>query len=105
MSGASNFERLSYDHRGTDRAEIERVKREGGIIMEDRVCGSLAVTRAFGDHALKKEGVSAKPSIKKHYLRPIDKFLVISSDGVWDSMEDKDAQRYCRDDLSTKEIA
>ena len=105
VSGASKVERLSYDHRATDKAEIDRVKREGGIIMEDRVCGSLAITRAFGDHALKKDGVSAKPHIKKHQLRPTDRYLVVASDGVWDALEDSDMLKLCKDELNTKEIA
>lgn len=106
LSGASNFERLSYDHKSTDRAEIERVKRDGGIIMDDRVGGALAITRAFGDHALKRDGVIAKPYIKKHMLRPSDRYLVIASDGVWDVLEDQDMVKLCcRDDLTTKEIA
>jgi serine/threonine protein phosphatase PrpC len=56
--------------------------------LEGRVGGSLAITRAFGDHSLKKDGVIAKPYIKKHILRTTDKFLVIASDGVWDALED-----------------
>jgi serine/threonine protein phosphatase PrpC len=88
MTGASTAERLSYDHKSTDRAEVERVKRDGGIIMDDRVGGALAITRAFGDHALKKDGVIAKPYIKKHMLRPTDRYLVVASDGVWDVLED-----------------
>lgn len=89
---------MSYDHRGTDPQEIERVRRDGGVILEGRVGGTLAITRAFGDHSLKKDGVIAKPFIKKHILRPNDKFLVIASDGVWDSMEDQDAINYCKDE-------
>ena len=105
ISGSSSFERLSYDHRATDRAEIERVKRDGGMIMEDRVSGSLAITRAFGDHSLKRDGVSAKPHIRRHVLRPTDKFLVIGSDGIWDVLEDENACKLSRDQLTTKEIA
>jgi protein phosphatase PTC1 len=81
-------ERLSYDHRATDPAEVERVKSGGGIVVDGRVGGSLAITRAFGDHSLKKDGVIAKPFIKKLVLKNSDKFLIIASDGVWDSMED-----------------
>lgn len=62
--------------------------RDGGIILDGRVAGALAITRAFGDHALKKDGVIATPSIKKHLLRPSDRFLVIASDGIWDVIED-----------------
>lgn len=105
LSRNGSAERLSYDHRGTDAAEIERVKSVGGFVLDGRVGGTLAITRAFGDHSLKKQGVIAKPSIKKHTLRSTDKFLIIASDGVWDSMEDQDAVNYCREDQSTKDIA
>lgn len=81
-------ERLSTDHKATDPSEYDRIKNGGGIIMDNRVGGSLAVTRAFGDHSLKRDGVIAKPTINKHVLRPFDKFLVIASDGVWDALED-----------------
>ena len=73
--------------------------------MENRVAGSLAVTRAFGDHALKNDGVTAKPFINKHVLRPFDKFLVIASDGVWDVLDDQDAINLCREEKTTKDIA
>jgi protein phosphatase PTC1 len=88
VSGASTAERMSYDHKSTDKAEADRVRRDGGIIMDDRVGGALAITRAFGDHALKKDGVIAKPYIKKHFLRPSDRCLVIASDGIWDVLDD-----------------
>jgi serine/threonine protein phosphatase PrpC len=45
--------RLSYDHKGSDTTEVARVQRSGGFIMNDRVGGSLAITRALGDHSLK----------------------------------------------------
>ena len=64
------------------------MRNGGGIIFENRVGGSLAITRAFGDHSLKKDGVIAKPFINKHVLRSTDKFIVIATDGVWDVMED-----------------
>ena len=105
LSGVSNFERLSYDHRATDKAEIERVKRDGGIIMEDRVGGSLAITRAMGDHALKRDGVIAKPHIRRHVLRPTDRLLVMGSDGIWDVLEDEDVCKLSRENMNTKEIA
>ena len=45
-------ERMSYDHKGSDQAEIDRIKQFGGIVVDGRVGGSLAITRAFGDHSL-----------------------------------------------------
>ena len=85
--------------------EIERVTQAGGFVIDGRVGATLAITRAFGDHSLKGKGVIAKPFIKKHQLRSTDKYLVIASDGVWDSMEDQDAINYCKEECSTKDIA
>ncbi len=45
---------MSYDHRATDPAEIERVRSVGGEVFDGRVGRTLAITRAFGDHSLKK---------------------------------------------------
>ncbi len=84
---------------------MDRVKKEGGIILDERVGGALAITRAFGDYALKRDGVSAKPSIMKYFLKQHDKFLVIASDGIWDVLEDEDTCKLCREELSTKEIS
>jgi len=56
--------------------------------MDNRVAGGLAITRAMGDHSYKTFGVSASPYVIRHVLRPFDKFLVIASDGVWDTVND-----------------
>jgi serine/threonine protein phosphatase PrpC len=40
-------------------------RSNGGTILNDRLCGVLAVTRAFGDFSLKKAGLTAVPEIKK----------------------------------------
>ena len=93
------------DHRPQDPLELERVKAEGGMIFNGRLSGTLAITRAMGDHIYKSQGLSAKPTIQKHILKPFDKFLVIASDGVWDFVEESEVIGLCRDDLTVKEIA
>ncbi len=98
-------ERMSYDHKATDVGEIERIRAGNGIVYENRVAGTLAITRAFGDHSLKKAGVIANPYIKKQVLKNSDKFLIVASDGVWDGLEDQEAVNYCKEDCSTKDIA
>ena len=98
-------ERMSVDHKLDDPLEIERVKLDGGIVLEGRVGGQLAVARAFGDYALKNEGVTAQPYVRKHFLRPFDKYLVIATDGVWDVLSDQDAIDLCKDDQTTDQIS
>lgn len=88
LSKGGQAERMSVDHKGDNPDEILRIKSSGGIIMENRVGGVLAVTRAFGDHSLKKSGVIAVPHVLKYTLKPFDKFMVIASDGVWDELSD-----------------
>ena len=105
LSNNGSAERLSIDHKASDPNEVLRIKQGGGMVLDNRVGGSLAVSRAFGDHSLKNDGVIAKPTINKHVLKPFDKFLIIASDGVWDVMEDQDAVNLCKDEFSTKDIA
>jgi serine/threonine protein phosphatase PrpC len=49
LSKNGQAERLSIDHKSTDPQEVARVKAEGGTIMDNRVAGGLAITRALGD--------------------------------------------------------
>jgi len=83
--------RVSYDHKASDANEVARVKKDGGNIFFDRVEGSLAITRAFGDYAFKDKGVTAMPYIERTELRVIDKFLVVATDGLWDVIDDQEA--------------
>lgn len=48
-------ESKTIEHKGTNLREQERVKQAGGTIIQNRVSGSLAVTRALGDLDLKRE--------------------------------------------------
>ena len=105
LSKGGVAERLSIDDRCDNPGEIARIKSGGGVILDNRVGGVLAVTRAFGDHSLKKSGVSAVPHVLKYTLKPFDRFLIIASDGVWDELSDQDAVNYCKDEVSTKLIA
>lgn len=56
--------------------------------MLDRVGGVLAVSRAFGDHALTIDGVICTPFIQRIELRVIHKWLVVASDGLWDVIDE-----------------
>ena len=56
--------------------------------MDGRVAGGLAITRALGDKAYKSFGVTSQPYVVRHVLRPFDKYLIVASDGVWDTVTD-----------------
>eukprot|EP01016_Furgasonia_blochmanni_P013562 TRINITY_DN1693_c0_g2_i1.p1 TRINITY_DN1693_c0_g2~~TRINITY_DN1693_c0_g2_i1.p1 ORF type:complete len:282 (-),score=32.44 TRINITY_DN1693_c0_g2_i1:194-1039(-) len=87
----TSFKRVSVDHRPSDAAEAERVRKMGGSVMYNRVSGLLAVSRAFGDFALKDKGVTAMPDVARIELRKIDRYLVIASDGLWDVLAEQTA--------------
>ena len=97
--------KISYDHRCNDINEINRVKNAGGIIFNCRVFGQLALTRAIGDHSLKKYGVIATPYTTKVYLDEKDKYIIISSDGVWDSLNDNDVYKLSLNHNGVVELA
>ncbi|GAA5893747.1 hypothetical protein JCM6882_003085 [Rhodosporidiobolus microsporus] len=82
--------RLSYDHKGTDPKEIQRVEAAGGYVANQRVNGYLAVTRALGDSQMKTFVVGA-PYTTETTLRPEDDFLIIACDGLWDVCSDQEA--------------
>ena len=74
--------RLSYDHKGSDENEGRRITNAGGLILNNRVNGVLAVTRALGD-AYMKDLVTGHPYTTETVIQPdVDEFLILACDGV-----------------------
>ena len=74
--------RLSYDHKGSDENEGRRIANAGGLILNNRVNGVLAVTRALGD-AYMKDLVTGHPYTTETVIQPeSDDFVIIACDGV-----------------------
>lgn len=86
----NEYVNLSVDHKCTDQSEIDRIKQSGGLVFNGRVFGQLALTRALGDFALKKYGVSAIPHIARVEITEQHKFAVVASDGIWDVNSSED---------------
>jgi len=82
--------RLSYDHKGSDPLEQQRVRDAGGFIMNERVNGMLAITRALGDSEM-KEYVAGHPYTTETVLDERDALLILACDGLWDVCEDQQA--------------
>ena len=83
--------RMTTDHKANNPEEKKRVVNSGGHIKNNRVNGSLAITRAFGDFFYKKFGVISLPEISVYTVEPDDRYLLIASDGLWDIFADQAA--------------
>lgn len=87
--------RLTYDHKGTDSHESRRICNQGGIMMNNRVNGVLAVTRSLGDSYM-KDLVTGAPYTTETELCPEDEFIIVACDGLWDVCEDHTAVQLIR---------
>jgi len=87
--------RLSIDHKPNKKSEKERVIAEGGNIVNSRVKGILAITRAIGDHFL-GPCITAEPHISITNLVDLDYFLIMACDGLWDVLTDQEAVDYVK---------
>ncbi|KAG9233771.1 phosphatase 2C-like domain-containing protein [Amylocarpus encephaloides] len=83
--------RLSYDHKGSDENEGKRIVNAGGLILNNRVNGVLAVTRALGD-AYMNDLVTGRPYTTETVIQPdLDEFIILACDGLWDVCSDQEA--------------
>ncbi|CAI9297935.1 unnamed protein product [Lactuca saligna] len=105
---------LSMDHSTSIEEEVKRIKSEhpedACAVMNDRVKGSLKVTRAFGAGFLKQPKwnnallemfridyvgttpyINCLPYLHHHKLGPRDRFLILSSDGLYQYFTNEEA--------------
>ncbi|TGJ84978.1 hypothetical protein E0Z10_g3804 [Xylaria hypoxylon] len=88
---------LSYDHKGSDENEGKRIANAGGLILNNRVNGVLAVTRALGDCYM-KDLVTGHPYTTETVIQPeVDEFIILACDGLWDVCSDQEAVDLIRD--------
>ncbi|XP_017973977.1 PREDICTED: protein phosphatase 2C 57 [Theobroma cacao] len=131
LSRAGKVEVLTDSHRPygsneTSLQEIRRIREAGGWIVNGRICGDIAVSRAFGDTRFKtkknemlKKGVEerrwsekfisrivfngdlviASPDTFKVALGSDAEFILLASDGLWDYINSSDAVAFVRNQL------
>ncbi|XP_074291730.1 protein phosphatase 2C 57-like [Silene latifolia] len=131
LSRSGKAEVLTDPHRpyGNNKAslqEIKRVREAGGWISNGRICGDIAVSRAFGDIRFKtkknemlqrgvKEGrwtekfvsrvkfngdlVVARPDFFQIALASDAEFVLLASDGLWDYVNSSEAVSIVRNQL------
>lgn len=88
---------LTTKHNCSNIAEVERVRNEGGKVVDFagglRVAAVLAVTRTFGDASTKSHstgrGLSAVPDVTVVELDGTEEFLILGSDGLFDKFPSK----------------
>jgi len=98
--------RLTYDHKANDPVEKKRITDMGGLVFMNKVAGTLAVSRAFGDAEL-KPWVIVEPYITRTQLTSDCKFLVVACDGLFDVASDQEVIDFVINEssLTAQEIA
>ncbi|CAD6193896.1 unnamed protein product [Caenorhabditis auriculariae] len=97
------------DHKPYNDKERQRIEEAGGSVMIQRINGSLAVSRAFGDFEYKnvpglpavQQLVSPEPDVyvlKRNHEK--DEFMVLACDGVYDVMENDELANFVRGRLN-----
>ncbi|KAH6802559.1 poltergeist like 4 [Perilla frutescens var. frutescens] len=105
---------LTMDHSTSVKEEVRRIRHahldDAFAVMNSRVKGSLKVTRAFGAGFLKQPKwnnallemfridyigtspyITCSPSLSHHRLQHKDKFLILSSDGLYQYFTNQEA--------------
>ena len=115
---------LSYDQTPGLETEKQRILKAGGVVVDGRVDGELAVSRAFGDFEFKElsslmtddynasepddvcqlleraqqNKVSAYPEVLVHNREDTnDRFVVLACDGVWDVASNENVVEWVTD--------
>ena len=116
--------RLSYDHRTTDEKEKKRILESGLEIIDNRINGTLMLTRIFGNYEYKNipenesdddennennntnKGLICEPFISKINidLTIENQFLILASDGIWDIISEEDIQHIIQHHNDTQQI-
>ena len=84
-------------HVGCRHVLVHGVGRGGPVSMPVGPCRvwyqnrgetlGLAMSRSLGDSVVHRCGVSAEPETFEHTVGPLDEFLIIATDGVWDVLD------------------
>ena len=94
---------LTQDHRLTRPDELARIRAAGGLVVNHRLNGSLAVSRSFGD-VLHKDAatcptLTAAPEVAIRALDDEDEFVVVGCDGLWDTLSMQTVTNFVRAEL------
>ena len=91
-------------HRVTDNEEFKRIIQGGGIVFAGRVYGTLMLSRAFGDRELKSYGVSTEPYVTKININENDKYIIVTTDEIWDNLDNPDIYEMSKNLENSKDL-
>ena len=98
INNKNNAFQLTEDHNCSNQKEREELKKKGIMIFQNRVFGSLSLTRTFGDTELKKDGIECNPYIKKILIDKEEvKYIIIASDGIWDVVSKEKLEEFSKE--------
>jgi len=106
-SGAQMCFPLSTDHKPDDPIEKARIEAAGGFVEENRVNGSLNLSRSLGDFEYKSshnidftaQMVTCDPEVRSCTRQPSDEFIILACDGIWDCLSSEEAVIQMRERL------
>lgn len=109
-SVAGTAQELSFDHKPCNESESRRIVAAGGWVEFNRVNGNLALSRALGDFAFKRNSkkppeeqiVTAYPDVIIKDMLPEHEFIVLACDGIWDVMRNQEVIDFVRQRIASK---
>ena len=101
----NGINQITKAHICSDLNEVERIKKEGGVVFRGRVFGTLILTRSFGDKEMKKYGVISIPYCLSSLINENDLYVIICSDGVWDVISNEDLFKFSKEKISSEDFA
>lgn len=94
---------LTFDHKPTERSELDVLKQGRAFVASGRLSSHLAVSRALGDFQV--DGVSRTPDLTTYFIKDDDYRLVLACDGVFDVLENDEVAKIVAEEPNVHESA
>ena len=101
----NNIKLITKEHKCNDINEVARIRKNGGVVFQKRVFGTLILTRSIGDTQMKNFGVISTPDIYSQPIYDNDMYVILASDGLWDVVEYEDILRLSKEKISCFEFS
>jgi len=103
---------LTETHKAAQPDEKKRISEAGGMVVRNRIFADLAISRALGDRVYKRPEqennlVSNVAFIEKVSLTQNYDYVILASDGLWDTVSYKEAvdMIYLHREMSPEELS